>query len=231
MPLDSIGAVPARPPALGRHTAGALLFALGLGAAAWAFWPGAEPALRDAAAAPGTVDALARFAPQQLDPATVASLIAGGPSVRAVVVHLRDPSCACAALADAHLEALKLRHGGDAVLFAVAEAPGSAAPAPRGLGRLPRLAVADAARLWASVPAAPAVAVFDGRGEPLYVGPYADGGRCSAARGGSVDAVLAAVRDGQPVPASGGLASGCFCPRVGRAQSLAGAPPAGVLSH
>jgi hypothetical protein len=224
MPLDSVGVIPPRPVSLARHAAGAALLALWLGGTAWAFWRVEVAPLRPFATGPEAMERLARFPHRQLDPAAVDGLLAAGGPTRAVVVHLRDPACPCTAAADAHFEALRLRHGGDAVVFAVADAPGSAAQPARGLGRLPRLSADAAARLWDTVPAAPAAAVFDGRGVPLYLGPYADGGWCSAARGGPVDAVLAAARDGQSLPVTGGLATGCFCDRTSTAASSAASP-------
>lgn len=224
MPLDSVGVIPPRQLSLARHAAGVLLLSLWLGGTAWAFWLVEVAPLRPFAAGPEAMERLARFPHGQLDPASVDGLLVGSGTTRAVVVHLRDPNCPCTAAADAHFEALRLRHGGDAVVFAVADAPGSPAQPARGLGRLPRLSPDAAARLWDSVPAAPAAAVFDGRGVPLYLGPYADGGWCSAARGGPVDAVLAATRDGQPMPVTGGLATGCFCDRTAGASARSISP-------
>lgn len=156
-----------------------------------------------------------RFDPAVLDGTVVAGYLRengmAGRS-RAVVVHFHDPDCPCATLADARFLALKTRHVGDDVVFAVVEpAHGTERPA-RGLERLPRLPADAGARLWPALPATPAIAVFDGEGRPIYLGPYADGPTCSTAHGGAVDAVLANLLSGRGSAWQAMTTSGCVCP-------------------
>jgi len=131
--------------------------------------------------------------------------------VRAVVVHFRDGSCPCSMLGDARFLALRMRHVGEDVIFATAESPRGSNDPVRGLERLPRLSPEAAARLWSALPAAPAVAVFDGQGTPLFVGPYSEGEHCSAAHGGRAEAALAKIGRDPPIPMPLGEAAGCVC--------------------
>lgn len=131
--------------------------------------------------------------------------------VRAVVVHFRDGSCPCSTLGDARFLALRTRHVGEDVIFATAEFPGGSSDPVRGLERLPRLPPEASARLWSTLPAAPAVAVFDGQGTPLFVGPYAEGEHCSAAHGGRAEAALANIGSDPQAPMPSGEAAGCVC--------------------
>lgn len=131
--------------------------------------------------------------------------------VRAVVVHFRDGSCPCATLGDARFLALRTRHIGEDVIFATAEAPGGNSDPVRGLERLPRLPPEAAAQLWSTLPAAPGVAVFDGQGTPLFVGPYAEGEHCSAAHGGRAEAALANIGNESAVPMPSSATAGCVC--------------------
>jgi hypothetical protein len=131
--------------------------------------------------------------------------------VRAVVVHFRDGSCPCSTLGDARFLALRTRHIGEDVIFATAVFAGGSSDPVRGLERLPRLPPEAADRLWSTLPAAPAVAVFDGQGTPLFVGPYAEGEHCSAAHGGRAEAALANVGSDPQAPMPSGEAAGCVC--------------------
>ena len=144
--------------------------------------------------------------------------------VRAVVVHFRDGSCPCSTLGDARFLALRTRHVGEDVIFATAESPRGSSDPVRGLERLPRLPPEVAARLWSALPAAPAVAVFDGQGTPLFVGPYAEGEHCSAAHGGRAEAALANIGSDPPVPMPLGEAAGCVCDAARREAPLVNAP-------
>jgi len=156
-----------------------------------------------------------QFDASVLDPTVIRSyLTENGMAgrVRAVVVHLRDGSCPCSTLGDARFLALRTRHVGEDVVFATAEAPWSAGDPVRGLERLPRLPTEAAARLWTNLPAAPAVAVFDGQGTPMFLGPYAEGAHCSAVHGGRAEAALAAAGSGSGSQAMiPGEAAGCVC--------------------
>jgi hypothetical protein len=154
------------------------------------------------------------FDTASLDPSVIRGyLVENGMAgrVRAVVVHFRDGSCPCSTLGDARFLALRTRHMGEDVIFATAESPRGSSDPVRGLERLPRLPPEVAARLWSALPAAPAVAVFDGQGTPLFVGPYAEGEHCSAAHGGRAEAALANIGSDPPVPMPLGESAGCVC--------------------
>jgi hypothetical protein len=96
-------------------------------------------------------------------------------------------------------------------VFATAEAPGAGGGRVRGLERLPRLSPEASARLWQALPAAPAVAVFDGEGRPRFLGPYAEGAHCSASHGGKVEATLAGIDGTSTVAVKAIEAAGCVC--------------------
>ena len=199
----------------GWRLASAGLLAAWLGTTAWLFWRLETTGLPLSDSATAAAEGLAIFDPAILDPAGVIAVNAGlGTSTRAMVVHLRDAACPCTRAADEHFEALVRRHWNAGVTFAIADAPGTH-PAPiRGLEHLPRMAAADAERLWRDLPSAPAVAVFDAGGRPAYLGPYTDTARCGAARGGAAEAALAAAVDGRAVPLTPVLTAGCFCSQV-----------------
>jgi Domain of unknown function (DUF6436) len=199
----------------GWRLASAGLLAAWLGTTAWLFWKLETTGLPLAGSESPAAEGLAIFDPGSLDPAAVVAVSAGiGGSSRAMVVHLRDAACPCTGAADEHFEALVRRHWNAGVVFAIADAPGTR-PAPiRGLEHLPRMAAPDAERLWRDLPSAPAVAVFNAVGRPVYLGPYADTARCGAARGGAAEAALAATLDGRGVPSMPVLTAGCFCRQV-----------------
>lgn len=207
-----------------RRLVATALVAAWLGTTAWMFWKvettGLEPARADASASEG----LAIFDAGSLDGSAALSVGARlGAVSRATVVHLRDPACPCTGAADEHFAALMKRHGNDGVVFAVADAPGASALPIRGLEQLPRLSTVDAGRLWRDLPSAPAVAVFDAVGHPIYLGPYADAARCGASRGGAADSALAAALDARGTPPLPLLAMGCFC------KQTAGVGSSGLL--
>ncbi|MFO1321819.1 MAG: DUF6436 domain-containing protein [Burkholderiales bacterium] len=136
---------------------------------------------------------------------------------RALVVHFRDPGCECSRRADHRFLALAQRQSGRNVQFAFSDPPGVHHEPERGLDRLAQLPPGPAARLWRDLPTAPAIAVFDGFGRPLYVGPYADGRNCSAERGGAVEATLASLdTDGAATTAPPVPDKPCTCGRARR---------------
>ena len=199
-----------------RHGYGWLLFVFAVALAAWGLWHWDQLTRQavDPAVASGERRALFSAAQLPLLPMDDLNQRYPGATIKAVVVHLRDPDCACSATADRHFLGLITRHPGDGVLFVVADEPGRGPAPARGLERVPRLDPVDAARLWAALPGAPAVAVFDGAGQPLFVGPYASGESCSTARGGPVDATMGAAHAGVPQQAAAAVATGCFCART-----------------
>jgi hypothetical protein len=198
-----------------RKLAAAGLFVTWLGVTAWLFWQwqatGLGPPLADGAAG----DQFAQFDATRLDASAVVRLQSvSGAASRTVVVHLRDPGCACSRVADEHFLALVARHQADSVIFAVAEAPGPRVTPARGMERLPHLTPAESELLWRNLPAAPAAAVFDPSGRPVYLGPYADIARCSTARGGPVEAAVAkSARETELAGPRPAAMMGCFCNR------------------
>lgn len=197
-----------------------------LGVTAWVFWWLEFGGLRRFAPDERARERLALFRTERLDPLAVGHVgqEGEGEAARAVVVHFRDPACACNAEADAHFLSLVSRHQGRGVTFVIADPPGEAPSPARGLERLPRLPATEVARLWRGLPALPAAAVFDTAGRPVYVGPYANAARCSTARGGPVEAALATAERGAGPLAGGELALGCFCERRPTALAAAAAP-------
>lgn len=198
-----------------RKLAAAGLFVTWLGVTAWLFWQWQTTGLGPVGADGTAADRFAQFDAAGLDASAVARLqsVPGGAS-RTVVVHLRDPGCACSRIADEHFLALVARHQADSVIFAVAEAPGPRATPARGMERLPHLTPAESELLWRNLPAAPAAAVFDRSGRPVYLGPYADIARCSAGRGGPVEAAVA--KSAREIDLAGPRPTammGCFCDR------------------
>lgn len=205
-----------------RKLAAAGLFVAWLGVTAWLFWQWQTTGLGPGMEAGTAGEQFAQFDAGRLDSSAVARLqsVPGTPS-RTVVVHLRDSSCACSRVADEHFLALVARHQADGVIFAVAEAPGPVSSPARGIERLPRLTPAEAELLWRNLPAAPAAAVFDPAGRPVYLGPYADIARCSTARGGPVEAAVAkSVRSSDQATPRAAAMMGCFCNRGSHGSAL-----------
>jgi hypothetical protein len=194
------------------RVAAAGLLVAWLGTTAWLFWTLETTGLPPPGSGNPATQAVAVFDPGRMDSQGVVAVSAeGGASARVTVVHLRDAACSCTRAADAHFEALVRRHRDTGIVFAIADAPGTLGAPIRGLAHLPRIAAADAKRIWRDLPSAPAVAVFDAVGQPVYLGPYADAARCGAARGGLAEAALAAVLDFRRTPSRPLLATGCFC--------------------
>lgn len=139
----------------------------------------------------------------------------GATTGRAWVVHVRLPGCPCSELADARFLALASRHAGSDVVFAFSEPPGTPIEPVRGLERFPRLPATVSEGLWRTMPAAPGIVVFDSEGQAQFAGAYSREPHCSAARGGPVDALLAAAMteapSAEPVSAP---QSGCTCPAI-----------------
>lgn len=192
-----------------------LAWALALGwfasavAAFWAF------ELRPLQAAPG--GALAAFDGERLRAAAAPALEQARRAGRPLILHFRDASCPCGRLATPAVLEMARTGAAAGALSLLVPAPGSDASLPWGWGEA-GLQLADpelGARLWATLPGAPAVAVFDAGGRLAWLGGYGSAGQCSDGRGPAL-AALKGVAAGDASTAAGGLAAGCFCaPRRG----------------
>ncbi|MGE6993831.1 DUF6436 domain-containing protein [Pseudomonas sp. NPDC047961] len=132
------------------------------------------------------------------------SLSGAGP-VR--VVHFWDPACPCNAGNQQHLAELLQRFGGRGVSFYALQKPGSQGRLPDQLAGLQALADVPGA---SSLPASPAVGIWDASGRLIYIGPYSEGAVCSSDNS-FIEPILEAVLAGRPVKATHSLAVGCFC--------------------
>jgi hypothetical protein len=131
--------------------------------------------------------------------------LAGAGDIR--VVHFWDPACPCNVGNQQHLADLMAHYAARGVSFHVVRTPGSDAALPGPLNGLHPLAgVVGSDQL----PASPAVAIWDRRGELAYFGPYSSGFTCKADNS-FIEPILDALLDGRVVVASNNLASGCFC--------------------
>lgn len=131
---------------------------------------------------------------------------------RPLALHFRDPDCACNALTGAVVLEMAQRGAPQKIKAYVVSTPGSRDALPRSWtsAGLAQLATADAGQLWQAMPASPAVALFNARGELVYVGGYGRNGGCSPA---APAAALAAMADNAAAGNAGGIAGGCLCSR------------------
>lgn len=131
---------------------------------------------------------------------------------RPLALHFRDPDCACNALTGAVALEMAQRGATRAINSYVVNAPGSrdALPWSWTSAGMAQLAAANARQLWQAVPASPAVALFNARGELVYVGGYGRNGGCSPA---APAAALTAMTDNAAAGNAGGITSGCLCRR------------------
>ncbi|WP_420492667.1 DUF6436 domain-containing protein [Phytopseudomonas flavescens] len=123
------------------------------------------------------------------------------------LVHFQDPACPCNVGNQQHLAELTARYSIRGVSFYVVHKPGmegAQADATSGLQPLIGLEGSD------KLPASPAVAIWDQRGELAYFGPYSSGFTCTSGNS-FIEPVLDALLDGRRVVANNNLASGCFC--------------------
>ena len=61
-----------------------------------------------------------------------------------------------------------------------------------------------------SLPASPAVGIWDASGKLIYIGPYSEGAVCNSSNS-FIEPILEAVLAGRKVNATHSLAVGCFC--------------------
>ncbi|UPQ82723.1 DUF6436 domain-containing protein [Pseudomonas knackmussii] len=130
----------------------------------------------------------------------------GGPGpVR--VVHFWDPACPCNAGNQQHLADLLQRFGSQGVSFYALQKPGTQGRLPQQLSGLQTL---TALRGSHSLPASPAVGIWDTSGRLVYVGPYSEGAVCNSSNS-FIEPIIEAVLAGRKVTATHSLAVGCFC--------------------
>ncbi|MBD9398919.1 DUF6436 domain-containing protein [Pseudomonas sp. PDM11] len=131
--------------------------------------------------------------------------LAGPGEIR--LVHFWDPACPCNVGNQQHLGELLERYRERGVQFYAVQKPGSQGQLPQALRTLQPL---DGLRGSQLLPASPAVAIWDQRGELAYVGPYSSGFNCTSGNS-FVEPLLDALLEGRKVLADNNLASGCFC--------------------
>lgn len=123
-------------------------------------------------------------------------------------VHFWDPQCPCHRETDAHLNYLiGLYRYSDVVFYSVRK-PGERGELADFLqGKLTELPGLPGMQ---SLPASPAVAIWDRQGRLAYAGPYSEGLVCNSANS-FVEPVLDALADGRAVSAPNSMAVGCYC--------------------
>lgn len=131
--------------------------------------------------------------------------LAGPGSIR--LVHFWDPACPCNVGNQQHLGELLARYSGRGVKFFAVRKPGGHGRLPESLSGLRPLPSLDGMQ---SLPASPAVAIWDRDGRLAYFGPYSEGAVCSSANS-FIEPVLDALLAGRKVEATHNLAQGCFC--------------------
>ena len=123
------------------------------------------------------------------------------------MVHFWDPACPCNVGNQQHLAELMQHYDDEQVQFYVVQKPGSKGKLPEPLAKLVPLQELRGAE---SLPASPAVAIWDTQGELAYVGPYSEGAVCNADNS-FIEPILNALLNHRSVRASNSLAVGCFC--------------------
>lgn len=123
------------------------------------------------------------------------------------LVHFWDPACPCNAGNQQHLAELQQRFANQGVSFYALQKPGSRGRLPDQLAGMQTL---DALPGAASLPASPAVGIWDASGQLVYIGPYSEGAVCNSSNS-FIEPVLEAVLAGRQVNATNSLAVGCFC--------------------
>ena len=123
------------------------------------------------------------------------------------LVHFWDPACPCNVGNQQHLGELLERYSERGVQFYSVRKPGSQGQLPQALRALQPL---DGLTGSQQLPASPAVAIWDQRGELAYFGPYSSGVTCTSGNS-FVEPLLDALLEGRKVLADNNLANGCFC--------------------
>lgn len=133
------------------------------------------------------------------------SALSGPGPVR--LVHFWDPACPCNAGNQQHLAKLLKRFGNRGVSFYALQKPGTRGQLPNQLSGLQALEALPGAT---SLPASPAVGIWDSSGRLVYIGPYSEGAVCNSSNS-FIEPILEAVVAGRQVNATHSLAVGCFC--------------------
>ncbi len=123
------------------------------------------------------------------------------------LVHFWDPACPCNVANQQHLSELIAHFAPLGVTFHAVQKPGSSGRLPASLGALQPLAQLPGSD---QLPASPAVAIWDKRGQLAYFGPYSEGLTCNS-NNSFIEPILEALAAGRSVNASNTLALGCFC--------------------
>jgi hypothetical protein len=123
------------------------------------------------------------------------------------VVHFWDPACPCNAGNQQHLAELVQRFGDRGVRFYALQKPGTRGRLPDQLNGLQTLADLPGSQ---SLPASPAVGIWDASGRLIYIGPYSEGAVCNSGNS-FIEPILEAVLAGRQINATHSLAVGCFC--------------------
>jgi len=136
----------------------------------------------------------------QLPPA-----LAGPGPVR--LVHFWDPACPCNVANQQHLSELQAHFGPQGVSFYSVQKAGSHGQLPADLDSFKALAAIHGSE---GVPASPAVAIWDQKGQLAYFGPYSEGATCDSSNS-FIEPILKALTEGRTVNATHTLAQGCYC--------------------
>lgn len=122
------------------------------------------------------------------------------------LVHFWEPGCPCNLGNQQHLADLMHNYKGK-VAFYHMQMPGSSGQLPKSLDGMQAISLQlDADTL----PASPAVAIFDEFDRLAYFGPYSEGAICTSSNS-FVEPILDALLEGRSVLAGSNLAAGCFC--------------------
>lgn len=131
--------------------------------------------------------------------------LAGPGAIR--LVHFWDPACPCNVGNQQHLGELVQEFAPRGVQFYSVRKAGTEGRLPDHLQALQALSALPGSE---SLPASPAVAIWNQQGELAYFGPYSEGALCTSSNS-FIEPILEALVAGRRVQADGGLAVGCFC--------------------
>lgn len=132
--------------------------------------------------------------------------LAGPGKIR--VVHFWDPQCPCHKETDAHLNYLIGLYRFSGVEFYSVQKPGSKGemlPFLRG-----KLTPLESIEGMEAIPASPAIAIWDQKGNLAYAGPYSEGLVCNSSNS-FVEPILDALSANRSVSAANTMAVGCYC--------------------
>lgn len=123
------------------------------------------------------------------------------------LVHFWDPACPCNVANQQHLGELQATYGARGVHFYAVQKSGSHGRLPANLDSFKALAAIPGSD---TIPASPAVAIWDQQGQLAYFGPYSEGATCNSSNS-FIEPILKALADGRAVNATHTLAQGCYC--------------------